>query len=72
MSLVVLVIVPGLVHGFLRKLRIRKEDVRISAEPADVFIATMIVGTLLKCQRTSAQGRTEVSRHEGCERKNKN
>ena len=35
MSIVVLVIMPGLVHGFLRKLRIRKEDVRISAEPAD-------------------------------------
>jgi hypothetical protein len=28
MSFVVLVIMPGLVHGFLRKLRIRKEEVR--------------------------------------------
>ena len=35
MSIVVLVIMPGRVHGFLRKLRIRKEEVRISAEPAD-------------------------------------
>ena len=35
MSIVVLVIMPGLVHGFLRKLRIRKEEVRISAEPAN-------------------------------------
>ena len=29
MSIVVFVIMPGLVHGFLRKLRIRKEEVRI-------------------------------------------
>jgi hypothetical protein len=35
MSIVVFVFMPGLVHGFLRKLRIRKEEVRISAEPAD-------------------------------------
>ena len=34
MSIVVLVIMPGLVHGFLRKLRISNEEARISAEPA--------------------------------------
>ena len=36
MSIVVLVIMPGLVHGFLRKLRIRKEEVRISASPQTI------------------------------------
>jgi hypothetical protein len=35
MNFVVLVIMPGLVHGFMRKLRIRKEEVRISSELAD-------------------------------------
>jgi hypothetical protein len=30
----------------------------------------MIAGTLLKCQRTSVQRRTEVSRQKGYERKN--
>jgi hypothetical protein len=35
MSIAVFVIMSALVHGFLRKLRIRKEEVRISAEPAD-------------------------------------
>ena len=56
MSIVVLVIMPGLVHGFLRKLRIRKEEVRISAEPADDPH-----GLLLK---TACRGRTsEIGTH---------
>ncbi len=35
-SIVVFVIMPGRVHGFLRKLRIRKEEVRISASPQTI------------------------------------
>ena len=36
MSIVVFVIMLGRVHGFLRKLRIRKEEVRISASPQTI------------------------------------
>jgi hypothetical protein len=43
---------------------------RINRRRERLFIAMMIAGTLLKCQRTSAQRRTEVSRQKGCERKN--
>ena len=38
MSIVVFAIMPGRVHGFLRKLKIkiRKEEVRISASPQTI------------------------------------
>ena len=52
MSIVVFVIMPGRVHGFLRKLRIRKEEVRISAVATVLGLGRsleLFVGELKRC-----------------------